>query len=186
MTSFDFITSEDFRCSLESDYDEMTACLKVGAWKAVHVLAGSIIEALLIDFLLAEAIVSREDALKLDLGSALTLGRDKKIISQRTFDLSSVVRSYRNLIHPGRTIRLNERVSQDSAKVAEALVSIVLTEVERQKREHYGYTAEQIVSKLERDSSADAILPHLMQKTNSVEIERLLLKDPSGCLYAHS
>lgn len=176
MSLFDFITNEDFRSSLEADFREMFACINAEAWKAVHVLAGSIVEAVLIDYLLSENLVSKTEALKMDLGDAINLCKDKRIISQKTADLSSVVRDYRNLIHPGRVIRLNESVNRNSAEVAKALVNIVLGEIEKRKRENYGYTAEQIVGKLERDSTAGAIVSHLLKKTNPAEVERLLLK----------
>ena len=53
---------------------------------------------------------------------------------------------------------------------------MILNEITNAKRLTYGYTAEQIASKVERDSSAVAILSHLFQKTNEREIERLLLE----------
>jgi len=176
MAKFDFITDEDFRDSLEADFREMTACMDASAWKAVHVLAGSIIEAVLIDYLVAENHVPRDKALSMDFGTALALCKEKKIISPKTADLSSAVKDYRNLIHPGRIIRLNEHVGRESAEVAKALVGIVLEEIERQKRENYGYTAEQIVAKLRSAPSAHAIISHLLKRTNRTEIERLLLK----------
>ena len=176
MPSFDFITNEEFRNSLEEDFKELVKCFDAESWKAVHVLAGSIIEAVLVDYLLAEDIVSRDNALKMDLGSAISHCKDKKVISVKTGDLSSVIKDYRNLIHPGRAIRLSESVSRNSAEVARALVGMVLEEVEKKKKEKYGYTAEQIVAKIERDSSADAIIPYLLKQTNQIEIERLLLK----------
>jgi len=43
MAIFDYITIDEFRKSLESDYQEMTSCFTAEAWKAVHVLAGSIL-----------------------------------------------------------------------------------------------------------------------------------------------
>jgi hypothetical protein len=173
---FDFITDEDFRESLESDFREMVSCIDAEAWKAAHVLAGSIIEAVLIDYIVSVSLSTREQALKMDFGEALTLCRDNKIISSKTADLSSVVKGYRNLIHPGRLIRLNERIDRNSAEVARSLVNIVVGEIEKRKRENYGYTAEQIVAKLMRDSTADVIVSHLLRKTNAIEIERLLLK----------
>lgn len=176
MAIFDFITNDDFRQSLDSDYQEMILCFNAKAWKAVHVLAGSIIEAILIDYIIAEQIVSRDDALKMDFGNAITLCKEKKIISSRTSDLSSVVKSYRNLIHPGRIIRLNENINRDSAEVAKALVSIVVEEIEKQKRDKYGYTAEQIIGKIRRDSSVDTIIAHIIKHANPIEVEKLLLK----------
>lgn len=175
MTTFDFITSEEFRASLEADFQEMNTCMASEAWKAVHVLAGSIIEAVLSDYLHANEYVTRDEALNMDFGKAINLCKDKKIISAKTADLSSVIKSYRNLIHPGRLIRLNESVDASSARVAQALVTIVLNEIAREKRKTYGYTAEQIVAKLERDSSASVILSHILKTTNKIEIERLLI-----------
>lgn len=176
MESFDFITDEDFRKSLETDFAEMKNCVEVKAWKAVHVIAGSIIEAVLIDYLLAEHHVTRSEALKLDFGKAIALGKEKNVLSSKTFDLTSVIKEYRNLIHPGRVIRLKEKVNGNSAQVACSLVDIVMEEISSKKYENYGYTAEQIVSKLERDSSANAIIMHLLKSLNEKEIERLLLK----------
>jgi len=176
MASFDFITDEDFRTSLEKDFKEMNLCIQTGAHKAAVVIAGSIVESVLIDYVIAENIVAREDALKLDFGKVLTLCKDKKIISEKTSDLSSVIKGYRNLIHPGRALRLNESVDKDTAEVSKALVNIVLAEVEKQKKENYGYTAEQIVSKIRNDSNVIAILPLLIKKTNSIELERLMFK----------
>ncbi len=173
---FDFITDEAFRASLETDHKEMLGCRETAAWKSVHVLAGSIIEAVLIDHLIAEGHVARESALKMDLGNAIELARGHRIISDRSAALSTVIKDYRNLIHPGRAIRTSETVSRSSADVASSLVEIILDEIEKRKRSNYGYTAEQLVAKVERDSSAEAILPHLLKEVNAVEIERLLIK----------
>lgn len=175
MGSFDFITVAEFRSSLEADFREMLACDEAGSWKAVHVLAGSIVEAVLVDLLIAEGIASEEEGWKLSLGDAISRSREGSLISQRVADLSSVVRGYRNLIHPGRVLRLGERVTRDSAQVAKALVNIVLEEVAHRRRKHYGYTAEQIAGKLERDSSATVIVEHLLKETNEKERERLML-----------
>lgn len=176
MTHFNFITDEDFRNSLEVDYMEMNKCLEAQAWKAVHVLSGSLLEAILSDYLLSEGIVKKKDVLSLDLGKAISLCVSNKIISTITADLSSVVKGYRNLIHPGRGIRLGEEVSSDSAHVAQSVVKIIVKEVAKSKRENYGYTAEQIVEKIERDSTAKAIIPYLLNDTKNIEKERLLLK----------
>jgi hypothetical protein len=176
MASFDFITGEDFKTSLEKDFKEMNLCIQTGAYKAAVVIAGSIVEAVLIDYVIAENIVVREDALKLDFGKVLTLCKDKKIISEKASDLSSAIKGYRNLIHPGRALRLNESVDKDSAEVSKALVNIVLGEIEKLKKENYGYTAEQILAKIKSDSNTRAILELLIKKTNSKELERLMLK----------
>lgn len=178
MATFDFITNEEFRASLESDYRELSACMKATAWKAVHVLAGSIIEAVLIDYLLATDYQKRKssDPLKMDLAQIISACEQDGILSQKAAELSSVIKSYRNLIHPGRMVRLRETVDENGAKIAQTLVEIIVEEISARRREKYGYTAEQIVSKLERDPSAIAIIGHLLKTTGQFEIERLLLK----------
>jgi hypothetical protein len=176
MGRFDFITDESFRDSLERDYREMTGAYESSLWKATHVLAGSIVEAVLIDFLIAAAHVTRDDGLKMDLAAAIVLAREKKVIDARAADLSTVVRSYRNLIHPGRAIRLQEAVDSNSARVATALVELICDAVVSVRQNKYGYTAEQIVAKLERDSTAESIIPHLLRDAKEVERERLLLR----------
>ena len=111
----------------------------------------------------------------MDLGQAIVECRKKGILTEKTEQLSAVIKSYRNLIHPGRKIRLSEEVDENSAKVAKALVDIVIKEVSATRKANYGYTAEQIVSKLERDSSAISILEPILKETNHLELERLLL-----------
>ena len=49
MADFSFITHEDFRLALDADQAELIRCLDGRAWKAVHVLAGSITEAVLLE-----------------------------------------------------------------------------------------------------------------------------------------
>lgn len=173
-TTFDFITDEEFRASLDSDYVEMAKSHDAGAWKAVHVLAGSIIEAVLIDYLMAQQLVERTAALTLDLAKVIDLAKQHKIISVRASDLSTVIRDYRNLIHPGRAIRLGDTVTIDTAQIAVSVVTIIVGEVSKKRLENYGYTAEQIAAKLERDSSASAIIRHLLQETKEREVERLI------------
>ena len=176
MGQFDFITDEEFRSTLESDYAELESCLKVGAWKAAHVLAGSIIEAVLVDYLIASKYEEKtgKDPLMFDLNGAIEACRTEGIISEKAAHLSHVVRHYRNLIHPGRLVRLNERVDEPGARVAKALVDLILKELAERRRALYGYTAEQIVSKIERDSTTPYIMKHLLQDLNQHEYKRLL------------
>ncbi len=180
MITFDFISGEDFRHSLEADYRELNSAMQVGAWKAVHVLSGSIIEAILIDYLISSAYVpkpkQRPNLLDWDLNEAIETCESEKIISKRTAQLSYVIRSYRNLIHAGRLIRLGEQVNENGAKIAQALLEMIVDEISERRKQNYGFTAEQIVTKLENDSSAVAIIGHNLKETSEYEKERLLLR----------
>lgn len=176
MSKFDFITSEPFRESLEADYKELGQCVEAGALKAAHVLAGSIIEALLADYLVAMDAGEEATIAKLGLAELVSMCRDKNLISAKVADLSSAIRGYRNLIHPGRAVRTAESVDEHSAAIAARLVELIVAEVAEQKKQVYGFTAEQIVGKLQSDPSAIAIVEHLLRSVRPIEIERLLLR----------
>jgi hypothetical protein len=173
--NFDFITDEEFRRVLEMDYRELETCTENSAWKAVHVLAGSIVEAVLVDYLVGQGQKS-PDPLTMTLADLIAACKKAGVLSQRTADLSSALKSYRNLIHPGRSKRLNESADSDGALVARSLVSIILKEVAAKQQEQYGLTAEQIVNKFESDPSALGISRHLLKDASDKEIERLLVK----------
>lgn len=175
MATFDFIASEDFRASLDKDANELIACMKAGAWKAAHILAGSIIQATLIDYLSSSGKAEEDELLKLSFAELVDLSRDQHVLSSRTVDLSGFIRSYLHLIHPSRGIRLQEVADENSARIAQALVEIIVNEIAVHKRKTYGNTAEQIVAKLQSDPSVISILEHILRRTSHHELERLLL-----------
>ena len=177
MELFDFINSDEFRVCLERDYQELNGVIEAGCWKAAHVIAGSIVEAILIDYLDSTDFKKRTriDPLTLDLSQAIEASVNDKILSDKAAGLAHVVRGYRNLIHPGRVLRLGETVDGDGARVAQALVNIVAKEVSAKVQAVSGYTAKQIVSKVEKDPSAVSILTHLLNSCSPIECERLLI-----------
>jgi hypothetical protein len=178
MASFDFITEQDFRDSLETDYEQMCKSIEIGAWKSAQVLAGSVVEALLVDYLLAVPNTARvaKDPLSMDLAEAIAVCRTEKALSGRTADLCSVVRSYRNLIHPGRVVRLKEPApNRDSASIAMSLVQLISDELAVTRRAQIGLTAGQLVSKLERDQGAVNIFKHLIGEANEQQRRKLLI-----------
>lgn len=174
MTSFQFLSREDLRDALARDLEELERCAAAESWKAVHVLAGSLIEAVLADYLIATGI-GESEVLKLTLGGLVSRCRDQGILTEKTVALSAAVKEYRNLIHPGRIVRLGERVDAQTGRVAQALVEIVAEEIALQKKATYGLTAEQLVQKLEVDVTAIGILSHLLADMKPQEVERLLL-----------
>jgi len=179
MSNFDYITAKEFRESLEADYAEMKKCVTAEAWKSVQVLAGSIVESLLIDYLSANqnAARTKKDPLKLDLAEAITICREEKVLSDRTADLCSVVKSYRNLIHPGRMVRLGEQPpNMGSATVALALIDMITDDLAIILRASVGLTAEQILSKIQRDANSLNILKHLLIEVTETQRERLLIE----------
>ena len=113
MSSFDFISNDIFRNMLERDKRELESCLQAGNHKSVLILAGSIIEAILVDFFLVFSSdnETHKTILKSPLHKLINIAVEKNLISERTKDISTVVRNYRNLIHPGKEFRLKEKVA---------------------------------------------------------------------------
>jgi len=176
MVNFDFITDEGLRHSLESDLRELTMCHAAGAWKSVHVLAGSIVEATLIDYLVTAGKIDSSVANSKDLSQLIELCKTPAVLSLKATELSAIVRSYRNLIHPGRVLRLSESVDENGATIAKAVIEIVVDAVSSKKRQSYGYTAEQVIRKFRQDPSSLSIAEHLLRETHSAELKRLMLK----------
>lgn len=172
--NFDFITDEQFRASLQADYAELTAALGADAVKAALVLSGSIIEAVLVDYLVSTG-QKKPDPLRMELADLIKACATAGVLTERTAELSSVIRSYRNLIHPGRVARLSETYAPEDAQVAAHVVRIIVREVARQQAKEFGLTAEQVVTKFERDHNAPAIADHLLGEMRQEDLRRLLL-----------
>lgn len=178
MDKFSFIFDDEFREIFIADYIEMNSCAEAKAWKSVMIMSGSIIEALLIDSLVNSNIKEypKSKLLKIDLNKAITLCSENGILSDKAKNLSDVVRNYRNLIHPGKVIRMQENPSEQDATIAKSLVDIILRELSAAKEKTYGYTAEQILMKVVNDSSSMPIWSSLLKKVNDIEKERLILQ----------
>lgn len=162
---------------LEADYREMRKALAHGMWKTVHVLAGSILEAVLCDFLISTGYQDKKglNPTTLELRKIIDACFEEGALSSKSKNLASAVREYRNLIHPGRSIRLQEEVSPGSAKAVDGVLEIAIADVTKKKAAIYGYTAEQIIAKLQSDPAATRLLNRLLDGVRPYELERLLM-----------
>ena len=168
---FDFITDEKFRNILERDYDELSQCVDSKCSKSVLILSGSIIEAILTDYFLnfpPDGYIQKK-VLGLALYDLVDLAKEAKLISQSTKDLSSVIKNYRNLIHPGREIRKNETFDFDTAVVAKSLLNIIVKEIRENYLNNLGYSANDLFSKLQNDVLSQTIFEILLIKVHKSE-----------------
>lgn len=174
--NFDFISNPQFKYLLERDFNELNNCIEINASKSVLLLSGSIIEAILIDFFLNNLPQEKTKAkvLKMGLGELIEEAIKIELISNKIRDLSTVIKSYRNLIHPGREIRLKEEFDKDTANVAYSLVKMILKEVKNTYNLKYGYKAEDIYNKIQVDSGTYSIFDKLLDKLNKTEKNKLL------------
>lgn len=176
MIDFDFIADRQYRALIIRDFEELENCVKNEASKSVLILSGSIIETLLLEFFSHNlpAGVNKTQLLKKNLSELIDDAVSIGLISIKSKELSTVIKNYRNLIHPGREIRTKENFDYDTAIVSFSLVKIILKEIKQNYIEKYGYTGEDIFNKILLDNSTFSIFEKLIPKLNQHEKSKLL------------
>ncbi len=183
MPSLDFVSDEILKNMLERDYKELKNCLEHKLDKSTIILAGSIIEAVLVDFFInfLPKGKKKKDILEASLSDLIDWAFKEKLILETTKNLSSVVRQYRNLIHPGREYRQNEKVDNKIANISVNLVEIILGEISEKYSERKGYTSEQAIKKILRDPSSFSIIDHIIDSMSNGERIKLFSAIPPLC-----
>lgn len=175
MNEFDFIADQQYRALLVRDFIELKNCVENEASKSVLILSGSIIETLLLEFFTHNLPkgITKTQLLKKNLSDLIDEAVTIQLISQKSKELSTVIKNYRNLIHPGREIRTNEKFDHDTAIVSFSLVKIILKEIKENYVQKYGYTAEDILNKILVDNSTHSIFGKIILKLNDHEKAKL-------------
>ena len=139
MDNFDFVSDDKFRSILERDFAELQVCLNNNAVKSVLVLSGSIIEAILLEYFINNipTNMNKNQVLKLTFANLINEAHTEGLISSISKDLSSVIRNYRNLIHPGKEVRTQETYDYETGAVSLHLVKIILKEI---KENYFHFT----------------------------------------------
>ena len=172
--AFDYVRDIKLRENLASDYDELLKCMKIEAWKASVVLGGSILEAVIVDALLVEKEKVKDEVTKLPFGVLIEKAHSHNLISDRVKSLSLATNDYRNLIHPGKRLRLGEDISQESAEVTFALLKLALHDI-KGKQEQHGFTPDSLVNKVVSDGVIVRAFEYQLSRFSSEDLERLLL-----------
>ena len=125
-----FISDPELKANLRDDIGRVETALSNGEWKAATVLAGSVIEALLLwklqqrpsaDVMAAVSAlptVGKADASNLerwDLHQFTEVAAHLGIIKPDTATETRLAREFRNLIHPGRAQRLAKKCDRGTA-----------------------------------------------------------------------
>jgi hypothetical protein len=176
MENFEFIADEQYKSLLKRDFIELQNCLDNKASKSVLILSGSIIETILLEFFSHNLPngVTKAQLLRKNLGDLIDNAESINLISQRSRELSVVIKNYRNLIHPGREIRTNEKFDFETATVSFSLVKIILKEIKENYLQKYGYTSEDIYNKIIVDNATYSIYEKLILKLNEHEKVKLI------------
>jgi hypothetical protein len=144
-SELNFITDADLRTELQADVGRVNTALSNGEWKATTVLAGSLIESLLLWALqqrlpsdIAEAIASgagtklpNKPLENRHLSDYIEATHILKIITDDTAKQARLAKDFRNLIHPGRSQRLAQKCDRATAMIAVAGMELVVRDLKK-------------------------------------------------------
>jgi hypothetical protein len=150
-SNLSFITDRQLNDSLRTDITAVNIALDNGEWKAATVLSGSIVEAILLYAikeyeransaqvsLAIKALTSSNMIQKIpsdidewNLHILIEVAFALKIIVDSTAALCRITRAFRNLIHPGRAIRLAQACDRGTALSAVAAVIHVIRDLSK-------------------------------------------------------
>lgn len=145
--ALDFISDQELRESVRTDISTTNTALSNGEWKATTVLAGSVVEALLlwalqqhgltdvldaVGTLVAKDILKRNPGKNLetwDLHSYIEVAVELDLISVEAATQARLAKDFRNLIHPGRELRLGQTCDRGTALAALAAVEFAIRDL---------------------------------------------------------
>lgn len=150
-TAMTFIGDQELRQSLQRDLSAINRALSNGEWKAATVLAGSVIEALLLWALQSPTVqqdeidravenVTTSGALRRkpagaldrwDLQEYIEVAANLGVIQAETITQTRLAKDFRNLIHPGRAQRLAKNCDRATAFAAISGMDLVVRDLEK-------------------------------------------------------
>lgn len=173
---FEFVSDDTFQMILERDYEEAQKCLETKSSKSVLVLSGSIVEALLSDYFIENLPAGQTQAtiLSTTLSALLDMAEADAIITKSEKNLATVIKDYRNLIHPGREVRKNEQFDFETAQLAFQILNLLIRKIQRKYREKFVYTSEDILNSLNDDWNYNSIYSTVITRLSNGEKNNLI------------
>jgi hypothetical protein len=140
---FRFMGNANLKKIVERDYAELRGVRTIAAAKSRYVLCGGLIEGLLLDVLLQNETGAKSSSKapkskggsqakaleEWNLGELIDVAVELKIIETDAQQFSHGVRNYRNLIHPGKEMRSNQKVAREEAEISEKVLEIIIREL---------------------------------------------------------
>jgi hypothetical protein len=133
-----FINDYDLRDSIRIDISTSQQAFNNGEWKASTILAGSAIEALILWKLKqADQNILQSKVIKLKVSdieqwgfhNLLEAANAIGVINKNTYAQTMLAKDFRNLIHPGRALRLKQKCTRATALVALASLAFVVDDM---------------------------------------------------------
>lgn len=130
---FIFIQNSKLREIIERDYQEIQRAFVAQCWKSVLILAGGLIEAILLDGLgqisdLALASTKapkNSDLSKWDLSTLIEVSVELKLVTAGVEKLSHPIREFRNLVHPGYELRKKLTYGREEARIGWEVLNMI-------------------------------------------------------------
>ena len=129
------ISDRSVRAILATDYEELQAAFRAKCWKSVIVLAGAVMEGLLLDRLKRNQALAisankapKDNKTNLDkwrLTDLINVATELKLISSTVDEYPFSLRDLRNLIHPVRQAQIGLQLGQSEAQIAMTLLDMV-------------------------------------------------------------
>jgi hypothetical protein len=120
------------------DLSTATSALHNSEWKASTVLAGAVVEALLLwaiqrepNGFVAIELAPKKPIERWDLAELITVAHELNLIDAATRKQADLARDFRNLIHPGRAQRTGPACDRGTALTALAAVELVVRDLSR-------------------------------------------------------
>lgn len=126
-----FVQDQDLRESIRADISSAYRALAAMDWKPATVMAGAAIEALLhwrlgqVPILEREAVQSapsakgkKKELNDYVLSNYIEVASDLRLLKKETATAASLAKDFRNLVHPGRSIRLSASCTRGTAHMA--------------------------------------------------------------------
>lgn len=132
-----FISDTEFRSAVQTDISTSNSALHNGEWKAATVLAGATIEALLLCVIqISPSLPSLTPKPsgppeKWNLSEYIDVAFRLNLITSATVIQAGLAKDFRNLIHPGRAQRNNQRCTRGTALAALAGLELVIADLSR-------------------------------------------------------
>jgi hypothetical protein len=134
---FSFIHENGLRSIVNRDYPELLVAFTASCKKSSLVLAGSIIESILLDLALWDvaaamkttAAPKNRDPLRWSLDELINVAVELHPVLAPVQTMSHAIRQYRNLVHPAVELRGNLKVEIEEARLAITLISILQREL---------------------------------------------------------
>jgi hypothetical protein len=137
-----FLGDDALRAVLEADLGALEDDMDRGAWKSATILGGAVVEALLLSSLLPRESEAKTAAASVKpkpppdlnewhLHHLTEVAAAMQVISTTTAAQCRIAKDFRNLIHPGRMVRLSQVCDRGTAHAVAAAVEFVIRDLRK-------------------------------------------------------